>query len=121
MPLYWVLSAVNDTELPFSKSPNRPASIGIMREPAASICLVSLSMTAHPMLLVPKSSPRILAIFRLFLRLQKYDFILIFNVSYCVFNVLCLLGGCYNKQACAGWRRLGCMGEEWLPLCHWEY
>ena len=66
MPLYCVLSAVYDTVLPFSKSPKRPASMGIIREPAASICLVSLSMTAHPMLLVPKSSPSILAIKQIF-------------------------------------------------------
>ena len=57
-----VRSAVNEMELPFSKSPISPASMGMMREPAASIHFFSLSTTAHPMLLVPRSSPNIFAI-----------------------------------------------------------
>ena len=63
---YFVLSAVCDFELPFSKSPSTDASIGMMRTPALfmlSGCSLPFSsalvlMTLQPMLLVPMSRPK---------------------------------------------------------------
>ena len=74
-----VLSAVCDIELPLSKSPKMSADIGIILLPAQLIWhgfnnTVSFSRatssaftTAHPILFVPKSRPRIFFIFIVFL------------------------------------------------------